>query len=79
MRLARLGDPGAERPVLDVDGTSYDLGAVTTDIDGEFLAGDGVARARAALEGERSPSCRTPAACAWARRSPGRARSSASG
>ena len=50
MRLARLGDPGAERPVLDVDGTSYDLGAVTPDIDGAFLAGDGLARARAALE-----------------------------
>ncbi|HAM28291.1 MAG TPA: 2-hydroxyhepta-2,4-diene-1,7-dioate isomerase, partial [Microbacteriaceae bacterium] len=31
------------------DGSSFDLSALTTDIDGAFLASDGIARARAAL------------------------------
>lgn len=50
MQLLRIGDRGAERPaVRDDDGTVYDLSSVTGDIDGAFLAGDGIARARAAL------------------------------
>lgn len=49
MRFARLGTPSHETPVL-VDGeTSYDLRPVTADIDGDFLGGDGPARAAAAL------------------------------
>ncbi|TDD65071.1 FAA hydrolase family protein [Jiangella aurantiaca] len=50
MQLMRIGDRGAERPaVRGDDGTVYDLSSVTGDIDGAFLAGDGLARARAAL------------------------------
>lgn len=52
MKFVRLGAPGAERPhVLDAEGRLFDLSPVTTDIDGDFLAGDGVARTRTALEG----------------------------
>ncbi|HWS52360.1 MAG TPA: fumarylacetoacetate hydrolase family protein [Microbacterium sp.] len=40
MKFARLGDPGAEIPVL-VDGDRYlDLRSVTPDVNGGFLAGD---------------------------------------
>ncbi|WP_116949664.1 fumarylacetoacetate hydrolase family protein [Jiangella endophytica] len=50
MQLLRIGDRGAERPAVRADdGTVYDLSSVTGDIDGAFLAGDGVARVRAAL------------------------------
>ncbi len=50
MELLRLGAVGEERPyVRDADGTVYDLTSVTADIDGSFLASDGIARARAAL------------------------------
>ncbi|MBV2353868.1 fumarylacetoacetate hydrolase family protein [Streptomyces sp. J2-1] len=51
MKLLRVGAPGEERPaVLADDGTLLDLSSVTSEIDGAFLAGDGVARARAAVE-----------------------------
>lgn len=50
MRLIRLGDPGSERPaVLDDEDRAFDLTPLTADIDGGFLAADGIARARAAL------------------------------
>ncbi len=55
MRLLRLGEPGAERPAIlgnrdaDGDGAVFDLTPLTDDIDGAFLAGDGIERARAAL------------------------------
>jgi 2,4-didehydro-3-deoxy-L-rhamnonate hydrolase len=52
MRFARLGPAGAEIPVaLDGD-RAFDLRAVTPDIDGAFLTGDGMARAKAAFDGE---------------------------
>ena len=45
MRLMRVGDVGAERPVLALpDGTHRDLSGITADIDGAFLAADGIAR-----------------------------------
>ncbi|MGY4767650.1 fumarylacetoacetate hydrolase family protein [Kribbella sp. CWNU-51] len=51
MELLRLGAVGEERPyVRAADGTVHDLSSITADIDGAFLAADGVARARAALE-----------------------------
>jgi 2-keto-4-pentenoate hydratase/2-oxohepta-3-ene-1,7-dioic acid hydratase in catechol pathway len=50
MTFARLGPAGAEIPVLQRDGVSYDLRPLTADIDGAFLAADGPARAAAALE-----------------------------
>jgi 2,4-diketo-3-deoxy-L-fuconate hydrolase len=49
VRLARLGPPGAETPVVLHDGRALDLTALTPDIDGAFLAGDGVARVAEAL------------------------------
>ncbi|RCW45813.1 2-keto-4-pentenoate hydratase/2-oxohepta-3-ene-1,7-dioic acid hydratase in catechol pathway [Halopolyspora algeriensis] len=51
MKLMRLGLPGAERPaVRSDDGTTYDLGALTEDITGAFLAADGIERTREALQ-----------------------------
>ena len=51
MQLLRLGDPGAERPyVRDEEGIVHDLTPVTDEIDGEFLSGHGVERARQALD-----------------------------
>ncbi|WP_328989939.1 fumarylacetoacetate hydrolase family protein [Kribbella sp. NBC_01245] len=50
MELLRLGPAGEERPyVRDTDGTVYDLSPVTSEIDGAFLAADGIARVRTAL------------------------------
>jgi 2,4-didehydro-3-deoxy-L-rhamnonate hydrolase len=50
LRLMRVGAPGAERPVvLDDQDRAFDLTGLTPDIDGAFLAADGIARARAAL------------------------------
>ncbi|MEU0880850.1 fumarylacetoacetate hydrolase family protein [Lentzea sp. NPDC005914] len=52
MRLLRVGDPGAEIPaVLDDAGQVRDLRPVTGEINGDFLAGGGVARVRDALTG----------------------------
>ena len=53
MRLARVGAPGAERPVVFDGAASYDLRPLTHDIDGEFLAADGVERIRQAMENPR--------------------------
>jgi len=51
VELLRLGAVGEERPyVRAADGTVHDLSSITADIDGAFLASDGIARARAALE-----------------------------
>ena len=56
MELLRLGAVGEERPyVRSTDGTVYDLSSVTADIDGAFLASDGIARARAALDAGSLP------------------------
>jgi 2-keto-4-pentenoate hydratase/2-oxohepta-3-ene-1,7-dioic acid hydratase in catechol pathway len=41
MRYLRVGPAGAETPVVYVDGTYYDLSAVTPDITGAFLAAGG--------------------------------------
>jgi 2-keto-4-pentenoate hydratase/2-oxohepta-3-ene-1,7-dioic acid hydratase in catechol pathway len=49
MRFARLGAAGAEIPVVIDAKRTLDLRRVTADIDGAFLAGDGVERARAAV------------------------------
>src|SRR3954468_3500901 len=47
----RVGAPGVERAVvLDDEDRAYALGdGIGGDIDGRFLAGDGIARTRAAL------------------------------
>ncbi|MDQ4504107.1 fumarylacetoacetate hydrolase family protein [Sinomonas sp. ASV322] len=54
MKFTRLGAPGAEEPAVlaaGADGVErcYLLDSLTPDIDGEFLAGQGIARTRAAL------------------------------
>ena len=54
MHLMRLGPVDDERPaVRDDDGTVFDLTPVTDEVDGAFLAEDGVARARDALQAGR--------------------------
>ncbi|HEY4270022.1 MAG TPA: fumarylacetoacetate hydrolase family protein [Galbitalea sp.] len=55
MAFARLGEFGNEIPVLQQDGESYDLRSLTADIDGAFLASDGIRRARAAVSGGSLP------------------------
>lgn len=50
MRIMRLGPAGAEIPVVEVDGVTYDLRTVTDDVDGPFLADRGIDRVREALE-----------------------------
>ncbi|MEU0221366.1 fumarylacetoacetate hydrolase family protein [Streptomyces sp. NPDC006265] len=50
MKLLRVGAPGEERPAVRTEeGRLLDLASVTSDIDGAFLASDGVDRARAAV------------------------------
>ncbi|UJP09972.1 fumarylacetoacetate hydrolase family protein [Microbacterium sp. KUDC0406] len=50
MKFARLGEPGNETPVV-IDGEhTFDLSAVTSDVNGDFLADDPVGRTRAALD-----------------------------
>ncbi|WP_442575397.1 fumarylacetoacetate hydrolase family protein [Microbacterium sp. F51-2R] len=44
MRIARVGNPGEEVPVLWDDGFMWDLRPVTPDIDTRFFAEDGLAR-----------------------------------
>jgi 2,4-didehydro-3-deoxy-L-rhamnonate hydrolase len=50
MELMRLGEPGQEIPVATQDGKYFDLRSITADIDGDFLGGGGIAKARAAVE-----------------------------
>lgn len=49
MKFARFGQRGLERPAVIEDDRVFDLSPVTADIDGVFLADDGVKRAAAAL------------------------------
>lgn len=48
MKFARVGPPGAEKPVVVAEYGLLDLSAITADIDADFLSGDGVERARVA-------------------------------
>ncbi|KAA2262388.1 fumarylacetoacetate hydrolase family protein [Solihabitans fulvus] len=62
MQLLRIGAPGSERPaVRTADGTGYELGPLTTDIDGAFLADGGIDRVRAALAEGSLPTLDDPA------------------
>ena len=49
MELLRLGPVGHERPYVREGGVVHDLAPLTTEIDGAFLAADGIARVREAL------------------------------
>jgi 2-keto-4-pentenoate hydratase/2-oxohepta-3-ene-1,7-dioic acid hydratase in catechol pathway len=71
MRLARIGVRGAEVPVV-LDGQGYlDLRSLTADVDGAFLADQGLARVADALERglldpiEVPPGVRVGAPIAW--------------
>ncbi|GAA1939289.1 fumarylacetoacetate hydrolase family protein [Kitasatospora viridis] len=56
MKLLRVGLAGREVPAVRTpDGRLLDLSAITPDIDGRFLADDGVSRVRAALAEGRLP------------------------
>ena len=56
LQIMRLGLPGQERPVVrTADGTTYSLDSLTRDVDGAFLADDGVSRVRAALAAGELP------------------------
>ncbi|PWH07181.1 hypothetical protein DEO23_00500 [Brachybacterium endophyticum] len=55
MELRRLGPAGQERPALVHEGVTYGLDEVTADIDGPFLAEDGMTRAEAALRSGTLP------------------------
>jgi 2-keto-4-pentenoate hydratase/2-oxohepta-3-ene-1,7-dioic acid hydratase in catechol pathway len=56
MHLMRLGEAGSEQPVARADdGRLYDLSGLTGDIDGAFLAADGIARVSEALAGGTLP------------------------
>jgi 2-keto-4-pentenoate hydratase/2-oxohepta-3-ene-1,7-dioic acid hydratase in catechol pathway len=55
MKFARLGTPGAEIPVLVEGDRHFDLRPVTSDVNGDFLAGDFVARVTAARDAGELP------------------------
>jgi len=56
MKLLRVGAPGREIPAVRAeDGRLLDISELAADVDGAFLAGDGVARVRAALEAGTLP------------------------
>lgn len=55
MEFMRLGAFGSELPVIRHNNAYYRLDGLTADIDGAFLAADGLARARAALEAGELP------------------------
>jgi 2-keto-4-pentenoate hydratase/2-oxohepta-3-ene-1,7-dioic acid hydratase in catechol pathway len=54
MRFLRIGQPGAERPVVEHDETYFALEELTRDIDGDFWV-DGPARTAAALNAGTVP------------------------
>ena len=56
MKLLRVGAPGREIPAVRAeDGRLLDISELAADVDGAFLAGDGVARVRAAMEAGTLP------------------------
>ena len=55
MKLARLGTLGREIPVVITDSTTFDLSALTSDIDGRFLESNGIERVVSALKADELP------------------------
>jgi 2,4-didehydro-3-deoxy-L-rhamnonate hydrolase len=55
MHLLRVGEPGAERPLVRTEDGTFDLTPLTDDVDGAFLADHGTTRAREALADGRLP------------------------
>lgn len=56
MYFVRLGDAGRERPFVIQNGTAWNIGSVTADIDGEFLDSGGVDRVKSDLAAGNLPS-----------------------
>jgi 2,4-diketo-3-deoxy-L-fuconate hydrolase len=56
MRFLRVGEPGAERPAVEDDSGVFDISAVTPDLDGSFLADEGIRRVRDGLAARELPS-----------------------
>lgn len=61
MKLARLGDAGAEVPVVIEDDRVHDLRGLTADIDGTFLARGGLSSVRESLATDSLPVLRDAA------------------
>lgn len=61
MKLAQLHTATGTSPVAELGGTWFDLGRLTPAIDGRFLAADGIARARAAVQDGALPAIDPPA------------------
>ena len=79
MKLIRFGDPGREKPGLQLeDGTRVDASAFGSDYDEAFFGGGGLARLREWPPPTPRARRGWPPARGWVRRSRGRARSSAS-
>jgi 2,4-didehydro-3-deoxy-L-rhamnonate hydrolase len=55
MHLLRVGEPGAECPLVRTEDGTFDLTPLTDDVDGAFLADHGTTRAREALADGRLP------------------------
>ncbi|MEE1618628.1 fumarylacetoacetate hydrolase family protein [Brachybacterium sp. J153] len=55
MELRRLGPIGQEKPALVADGVTYRLDSLTADLDGDFLATDGIAAVREKLAAGELP------------------------
>lgn len=55
MKLARLGSLGTEIPVVVTESATFDLRALTSDIDGAFLESDGIESVRTALQTDELP------------------------
>ncbi|MFK4762320.1 fumarylacetoacetate hydrolase family protein [Microbacterium sp. ZW T5_45] len=55
MEFLRLGDAGAETPAVRHNGRILRLDGLTADIDGAFLADDGIGRTRSALDAGELP------------------------
>lgn len=55
MKLARLGTLGREIPVVITDSTTFDLSALTSDIDGRSLESNGIERVVSALKADELP------------------------
>jgi 2-keto-4-pentenoate hydratase/2-oxohepta-3-ene-1,7-dioic acid hydratase in catechol pathway len=56
MRFLRIGEPGRERPAVQGDSDAvFDITPITDDVNGDFLAGDGIQRVRDAVAVGRLP------------------------
>jgi 2,4-diketo-3-deoxy-L-fuconate hydrolase len=55
VRFLRVGEPGAERPAVEDGDGVFDLGVLTPDLNGDFLASDGIRRVRSALAARELP------------------------